>query len=430
MIAVLRSSWALLLGMFLLMVGNGLQGSLLGVRGAIEEFDPGLLSYVISAYFVGFLGGSKLAPELIRRVGHVRVFAAMASLISAAFILYPAIPDLVAWGILRLVVGFGFSCVYVVAESWLNDASSNENRGKALSLYVIVQMMGIVSAQGLLNFGDPAEYGLFVLISVLVSLSFAPILLSVSPAPVYETSDRMTLKELYTTSPLGFFGSFMIGAVFSALFGMASVYGTERGLTLGEIASFVSAIYLGGMILQWPIGWLSDRMDRRRLIIIVTAIAALASIAAISLESSLYALYAVMFVVGGTVNPLYALLIAHTNDYLDPEDMASASSGLVFIGGVGAIGGPIITGQLMDSLGGWAFFLYICACMGAVSAYGLFRTTRRAAPAVEETSTYAAYSPQAGVVAVEIAQEYAIEQMEADEDAAGDAKDDKERTNT
>ncbi|MEO0360809.1 MAG: MFS transporter, partial [Pseudomonadota bacterium] len=314
MIDVLRSSWALLLGMFLLMIGNGLQGSLLGVRGDIEGFDPALLSYVISAYFVGFLGGSKLAPELIRKVGHVRVFAAMGSMISAAFILYPAVPDLIAWGLMRLLVGFCFSCVYVVAESWLNDASSNENRGKALSLYLIVQMMGIVTAQGALNFGDPAGYELFVFISVLVSLSFAPILLSVSPAPVYETAKPMTLGRLFRTSPLGVVGSVLIGAVFSALFGMASVYGTERGFTVAEISAFIAAIYFGGMVLQWPIGWISDRMDRRRLIVIVTAVAAAGCAAGAFWGDEALVLYAIMFLIGGTVNPLYALLIAHTND--------------------------------------------------------------------------------------------------------------------
>lgn len=433
MIAVLRSSWALLLGMFLLMIGNGLQGSLLGVRGAIEGFDPGLLSYVISAYFVGFLGGSRLAPELIRRVGHVRVFAAMASLISAAFILYAALPDLIAWGLLRLVVGFCFSCVYVVAESWLNDASNNENRGKALSLYVIVQMMGIVTAQGVLNFGDPAGYGLFVVISVLVSISFAPILLSVSPAPVYETADRMTLRRLFEVSPLGFIGSAAIGAVFSALFGMASVYGTERGFTVSEIATFVSAIYIGGMILQWPIGWISDRMDRRRLIVIVTAVSAGSCLFAIAAEASAWALYAMAFMIGGTVNPLYALLIAHTNDFLEHKDMASASSGLVFVGGVGAVGGPVIVGQMMSAAGPWAFFVYIAILMGAVSIYGLYRMTQRAATPVDETGPYAAYTPQASPVAVDIAQEYVIDQMTTDDEAESDenqAASDAIKTNT
>ena len=418
MLAVLRSSWALLLGILLLMIGNGLQGTLLGVRGNIEGFDPALLSYVISAYFIGFLGGSKMAPGLIRRVGHVRVFAAMASMISAAFILYAAAPNLIAWAFLRLMVGFCFSCVYVVAESWLNDASDNEHRGQALSLYVIVQMLGIVTAQGILSLGDPAGYGLFVLISVLVSISFAPILLSVSPAPVYRATKGMTLRELFNVSPLGFVGSFAIGAAFSALFGMSSVYGTEVGFTLDQIAIFVASIYVGGMILQYPIGWMSDRMDRRLLIVGVTATACAACLGAIAVGDSFYIGLGMAFLIGGMVNPLYSLLIAHANDYLDHEDMAAAAAGLVFVGGVGAIGGPVIVGQMMSILGAWAFYLYVLITMGSVSLYGIWRMTRRAATPVDETASYAAVSPRSSYVVVDMAQEYAVEQIVAEEEMA------------
>lgn len=420
MITVLRSSWALLLGIMLLMIGNGLQGTLLGVRGDIEGFDPALLSYVISAYFVGFLGGSRMAPWLIRRVGHVRVFAAMASMISAAFILYAAVPDLIAWAILRLIVGFCFSCVYVVAESWLNDASDNEHRGQALSLYVIVQMLGIVTAQGILSLGDPAGYGLFVVISVLVSISFAPILLSVSPAPVYQATKGMTLKQLFHVSPLSFVGSFAIGAAFAALFGMSSVYGTEVGFSLDEIAIFVAAIYVGGMILQYPIGWLSDRMDRRLLIIGVTATACAACLGAIAAGDSFSVGLIMAFLIGGMINPLYSLLIAHANDYLEHEDMAAAAAGLVFVGGVGAIGGPVIVGQMMSILGPWAFFLYVLITMGAVSLYGAWRMTRRAATPVDETAPYAAVTPRSSYVAMDMAQEYAVDQITADDEMAPD----------
>ena len=415
MISVVQNSWALLLGMMLLMIGNGLQGTLLGVRGDIEGFDPGVLSYVIAAYFVGFLGGSRMAPVLIKRVGHVRVFAAMASLISAAFILYAAIPDLIAWGLLRLLVGFCFSCVYVVAESWLNDASDNETRGQSLSVYVIVQMVGIVVAQALLNVGDPAGYILFVLISVLVSVSFAPILLSVSPAPLYQTTKPMTLRELFHVSPLGFIGSAAIGASFAALFGMSSVYGTEKGYSLAEISMFISSIYVGGMLLQYPIGWLSDRMDRRILIVAVTATAAGACVPAMLFGGSFYIGLSMAFLIGGTINPLYALLIAHANDYLEHEDMAAASSGLVFVGGLGAIGGPVIVGQLMDAFGPEGFYLYLMALMGGVAFYGLWRMTRRAATPVDETGPYAPVLPSASPVSVDIYQEYAIEQTSSEE---------------
>src|SRR6056297_1412748 len=197
MFKVLGSVWALLLGMTLIMIGNGMQATLMGVRGALEGFGTLQLSVITSAYFLGFLIGSRLTPKMIRRVGHVRVFAALGSLISAVLILYAAAPDPWVWTAMRVLIGFCFSGVYVTAESWLNNSASNENRGKALSIYMIVQMAGVVAAQGLMNLADPAGWLLFVIPSVLVSLAFAPILLSVSPAPIFESTKPMTLRQLF-----------------------------------------------------------------------------------------------------------------------------------------------------------------------------------------------------------------------------------------
>ena len=415
MLQVLNKSWALLLGMMLLMVGNGLQGTLLGIRGALEGFSTFEMSIVMSAYFVGFLGGSRMAPEMIRRVGHVRVFAALGSFISAILILFPVFADPIIWAVLRIGIGFCFSAVYVTAESWLNNAATNENRGKSLSLYMIVQMVGIVAAQGLLVLGDPSGFVLFVIPSVLVSISFAPILLSVSPTPAFGRIKPMTLRRLYESSPLGCVGMFLLGGVFATQFGMAAVYGTELGLTVAEISMFVSSIYVGALVLQYPIGWLSDHMDRRVLIMIVSGIGGLFGIAAIFFQDQFVLLLVVAFVVGGMSNPLYSLLIAYTNDYLETEDMASASSGLVFINGVGAIGGPLITGYFMGVFGPPGFWVLIAGLMVAVALYAAYRMTQRAAIAVEDTGAYAAVSPSASPVLVDAAQEWAIEVAEDEE---------------
>jgi MFS family permease len=189
MLKVFSASWALLLGIMLLMVGNGLQGTLLGIRGGIEGFTTLQMSVVMSAYFVGFLFGSIVTPVLIRQVGHVRVFAALGSLISAVLVLYAALPDWIVWAFLRVLIGFSFCGVYITAESWLNNTATNETRGQTLSLYMIMQMVGIITAQGLVNVADPAGFILFVIPSVLVSLAFTPILLSVSPAPTFGTTN-------------------------------------------------------------------------------------------------------------------------------------------------------------------------------------------------------------------------------------------------
>jgi MFS family permease len=390
----------------------------LGLRGGIEAFESTTMGFVMAGYFAGFLGGAQSAPWLLRRVGHVRVFAALASLISAAFIIFAAVVDPIAWTIMRVVVGFCYSGVYVVAESWLNESSTNETRGRTLSAYLIMQMLGIIVAQSLINVADPGGYDLFIIMSVAVSISFAPILLSASPAPVFSTTRRMSLRQLFKASPLGCVGIFFLGAVFGAQFGMAPVYATVIGLTPAEISIFVGTFYVGGLVLQYPIGWLSDRMDRRALIAIITALGAAGSLVALIFGDSFIALVVTALLVGGTSNPLYSLLIAHTNDFLDHEDMASASGGLIVLNGAGAVGTPILVGFLMQGLGPAAFLVFIAGFMAAIAAYAIYRMTVRPAPAVEETSPITSYSMVSGTQATaEIAQEIATEQALAEKNA-------------
>ncbi|WP_299962661.1 MFS transporter [uncultured Roseobacter sp.] len=407
MLQVLTSAWALLFGMCLLMVGNGMQGTLLGIRGEIEGFSTLEMSIVMSAYFLGFLGGSRMAPGLIRRVGHVRVFAALASMISAVMILYPTVTEVWLWTLGRVLIGFCFSAVYVTAESWLNNAATNENRGQALSLYMIVQTAGIVVSQALMLTADPSGYVLFVIPSILVSLAITPILLSISPTPAFETTKPMSLRTLVGFSPLGCVGMFLLGGVFSAQFGMASVYGSKAGLSVGQISTFVAMFFLGSVLLQYPIGWISDRADRRFLILVVAAIGVLGSITGMLLGADYRLLLVSAFVVGGMSNPLYSLLIAHTNDFLEHEDMAAASGGLIFINGLGAISGPIITGYMMDWVGPPGFYLFTGILFAALVFYAAYRAT--VGRSVEETGAYVAVAPNYTSVALEYAQEYAIE---------------------
>ena len=410
MLQVISSAWALLLGMGLLMVGNGMQSTLLGVRGQIENFGTFEMSVVISAYFIGFLGGSRMAPNLIRRVGHVRVFAALASLISAVMILYPTLVNPWVWVFGRILIGFCFSAVFVTAESWLNDAASNENRGQALSIYMIVQTAGIVLAQGLMVTADPSGYVLFVIPSILVSIAITPILLSISPTPAFETTKAMSLRELMGFSPLGCVGMFLLGSVFSAQFGMASVYGSEAGLSVGEISTFVATIFIGGMITQYPIGWLSDRMDRRALIALTAAVGAVGASIGVMSNGDFTLILVAAFLMGSTSNPLYSLLLAYTNDFLDHEDMAAGSGGMIFLNGLGAVSGPLITGWMMGVFGPSGFYMLIGVLFAMLAIYAVYRATQRAAIPVDETGSFVAMSQSAMTpVAMEIAQEYAIE---------------------
>ncbi|MFI0394824.1 MFS transporter [Paracoccus jiaweipingae] len=407
MTTVLRTTWPLLLGILLLMVGNGMQGTLLGIRGGIEGIATTQMSVVMSAYFGGFLLGSRLVPGMIQKVGHVRVFAALGSLISAVLIIYAAAPNWVAWSVLRLLIGFCFSGVYITAESWLNASATNETRGQALSAYMIVQMIGIVTAQVLMNVGDPAGYLLFVIPSVLVSLAFTPILLSAQPAPAFETIKRMSFADLYQASPLGCVGIFLMGGVFSALFGMGAVWGAAVGLSVREISAFVAAIYLGGLIFQFPLGWLSDRVDRRQLVTLLSGLGALVVLAYLLLGGGIWGLLLAAALVGGVANPLYSLLLAYTNDFLDQSDMAAASAGLLFINGLGSLAGPLVVGWLMAQVGNAGYWVFVGVLMALLAIYSLWRMTQRAARPVDETGAFAVISPTATTLAVEAVLEYA-----------------------
>ena len=403
MISVLSGVWALLLGIMLVMLGNGMHFTLIGLRGAVEGFSAAELAVVTSGYFIGFLSGARVTPLMIRRVGHVRVFAALGSFMSAALIALPLVADPWAWTVLRVLIGFCMSGIYVTAESWLNHAANNETRGKILSAYMLAQTVGIIGAQGLLTLGDAGTSALFIGASILVSISFAPILLSVTPVPAVEVARPMPLRDLFRRSPLGTVGIFLLGSVYATQSGMGAVFGTQIGLNATQIALFVAMLFAGALVLQYPIGWLSDKIDRRKVIFGAGAIGAIACAFALLIGDQLWLLIAAAFLAGGVTTPLYALLLAYTNDPLSPDEMPAASGGLVFTFGLGAIVGPLATGALMQRLGPQGFWLILSASFVAIALYALYRMTQRAAVPSEDTESYLNVLPTSSVVAVEAA---------------------------
>ena len=417
MIQVLAGVWALLLGIVLIMLGNGMQFTLIGLRGDIEGFSATELAVVTSGYFVGFLSGARLTPRLIKRVGHVRVFAALGSFMSAGLIAFTLLPDPWIWTPLRVLVGFCMSGVYVTAESWLNDASTKETRGKVLAAYMIAQTLGIIGAQGLLTLGDAAAATLFIGASILVSISFGPILLSATPVPATEAARPMSLRALFAGSPLGTVGIFLLGSVYATQSGMGAVFGAEIGMTADSVALFVAMLFGGALVLQYPIGWLSDRMDRRVLIFGAASLGA--GFCALGWLSGdrLWPLMASAFIAGGVTTPLYALFLAYTNDFLPAEDMPAASGGLVFTFGLGAIIGPLAAGGAMQGLGPFGFWVALGGAFAAIALYALWRMTRRSSVPVEQTESYLGVIPTASPVAVEAAGVWAAEQGEAQRDA-------------
>jgi MFS family permease len=420
MIQVLTSVWALLIGVVLIMLGNGMHFTLIGLRGGIEGFSSAELAIVTSGYFAGFLAGARITPRMIKRVGHVRVFAALGSFTSAGLIALPLIAEPWAWTLLRVLLGFCMSGIYVTAESWLNDSSTNETRGKVLSAYMIAQTLGIIGAQGLLTFGDAANSALFIVASILVSISFAPILLSATSVPMTEAARPMGLKELFSGSPLSTVGIFLLGCVYAIQTGMAAVFGTQIDMTAGQIATFVAMLFAGALLFQYPIGWLSDRMDRRKLIFGASMVAMAACILGWVSGDNLVFMLCAAFVAGGMTTPLYALFLAYTNDFLPLEDMPAASGGLVLTFGVGAILGPLLAGWSMEHLGPRTFWLVLAMTFAVISVYALYRMTRREALPVEETESYVSVLPTASPMAVETAGVWAAEQAEAEAEVAAE----------
>lgn len=421
MITVLSGVWALLLGIVLVMLGNGMHFTLIGLRGDVEGFSASELAVVTSGYFVGFLSGARITPQLIRRVGHVRVFAALGSFMSAGLIALPLITEPWAWTLLRVLIGFCMSGVYVTAESWLNHAATNETRGKILSAYMLAQTIGIIGAQGLLTLGDAATSALFIGASILVSVSFAPILLSVSPVPVVEVARPMALRELFRGSPLGTVGIFLLGSVYATQSGMGAVFGTQIGLSASQISLFVAMLFAGALVLQYPIGWLSDQIDRRKVIFGAAALGAVACGFGWLVSGDIWFVMAAAFLAGGVTTPLYALFLAYTNDALSADEMPAASGGLVFTFGLGAIAGPLVTGWAMQWLGPNGFWLFLGATFVVISAYALYRMTQRAATPSDETERYLNVLPSSSAVAVEAAGAWAAEHSENDPADAGES---------
>ena len=416
MIAAIAATWALLLGMALLMIGNGLQASLVGLRATLEGFSTTTTTgLVMSGYYIGFMLGSILTPPALRRVGHVRVFAALAALASTAALVHAVWVEPVSWILMRILTGLCYAGLYVVAESWLNDRATNETRGQLLSVYVVISLGGMGAGQLLLNVASVGGFELFILASVLVSVAVVPILLSAGPTPTFTASSRLGLMRLYRISPLGVIGTMGTGLANGVLIGMGAVYGNRAGLSAAEISLFMGAMFLGGVVLQWPIGRLSDRFDRRRIITLVTFLAALAALAASAMpglsEAGLLVLIALL---GGLSLPLYSLCIAHANDHLEPSQMIAASAALVLVMGIGASLGPLTAGALMSVVGPNGYFWCLAVVHGAIGVFALYRMTMRPAVPLDDQTPVMPITSQASPVAATVAHRALRDAMDAD----------------
>lgn len=377
--------WALFVGVALLLTGNGLQGSLLGVVAEDSGFPNAITGLIMTAYFAGFLVGSISAQSFICAVGHVRTFAALASLGSIAILIHGLFIEPITWIAMRFLTGFSFAGLYVVAESWLNRDSDSQSRGTLLAIYMIVVHAGLAFGQVLLSSAPTTGLELYVFSSIVLSGALIPILLSSAPQPHVEPDvERLILRKLLKASPLGVNGCFVAGIANGIVLGMAAVYGRRLGLETDVIAAFVAAIMVGGAVFQWPIGKLSDQMDRRIVIAGVSALMVVCSLLLNFASDSVPFLVLSGFLLGGMVLTLYPLCLAYTNDWLDPGDMVAGSSSLVMIYGAGAVLGPIGTGLLMTLMGTAGFSAYLIILGIILTAYTAYRITRREACEAQE----------------------------------------------
>jgi len=388
---LLKNSWALFAGYFVLMVAHGFQGNLLGVRSVIEEFNFIATGAMMSGYFVGYFSGANTIPNLVGKVGHIRVFAAFASLASLSILIHAIFVNPVVWTLARFLTGFSLVAIFIVMESWLNDRANNRTRGQLLSIYLFISLIGLALGTLLLNFSSPEKYEPFILISLLLSSALIPILLTKRKAPKFKKLGFINIKGLYKTSPLATVSMLCTGVIHSALFTLSAVYAASMNFTLFEISLLIFLITVSGGIFQFPVGYYSDKSDRRVVIIFCTFLAALfcfLSILAsgttlenmylatsIGFDKIMFFIYVALY--AGMAIPLFTLNLAYVNDYIPKEKIVAAGGGMQIIFGLGAMIGPFLCSLLMNKFGTNGFFIHLLSFHLIIGVFGLFRITRR-----------------------------------------------------
>jgi len=369
MVATIITISALLLAIFGINMGVGLQSTLLGVRAGIEAFALPMIGAIMALYFVGYIGGSLYSSRLVNRIGHIRTFAALGSVASASALLHAVFIEPWTWMVLRAITGFCLAGLVMVAESWLNHAASNTNRGGVLATYMVVSLGAMAIGQFLLNLAPPGGANLFILVSVLISIFLVPVMVTRSNPPPIVPTPPMSLKRLFGISPTGIVGCLSTGLINGAFWGMGAVFAQMYGMQDREISVFMAVVILGGIITQWPLGKLSDRLDRRVVIIGIAFATVLTSFGLAypgSVENVPILLLGLLF--GMATFPLYAVSIAHVNDQLPSNEFVSASSTLLLTYGIGAAFGPFLSSTAMSALGPGGLFYDMAAAVSEEQA--------------------------------------------------------------
>ena len=398
MYKIIKNSWALFTGFAVIMISHGFQGNLLGIRAVLENFNFIATGTMMSGYFIGYFIGANIIPNLVSKVGHIRVFAAFASMASLSSLVHVVFVDPAVWTLARFLTGFSMIGILIIVESWLNDRATNRTRGKVLSIYMIITFIGIGLGTLLLNFNSPTNYEPFILVSLLLSIALVPILLTKRKPPTFKKISRIKIKELYKISPLGTFSMFCVGFIHPAIFTMGAVYGALMNFSVLEISLYLFLITLAGALFQWPIGYLSDLFDRRIILIITALVGSILSILCFfsvtvspdfinlsdnwksiiqHISNHRFVFYIFISLYAGMSLPLFSLNLAYVNDFLPKEKFVSAGAGMQIIFGLSAMISPFVCSFFMRELGPNGIFIFLFIFQTLIGIFGIYRMTRR-----------------------------------------------------
>ncbi len=378
----LASVAALLSSYGLLLLANGLFGTLIGLRTQIESFSTAVAGVVVAAYFLGLLAGGVQAVRVVAAVGHIRSFAAFASIMSVSALGIILVIDDLAWAALRFVGGFCMAGMIVATESWLNERCTNQTRGQVMAFYMITNYLAAGCGQFILPLGDPAGFELFCVASIIYSLALVPVLLTRASAPRPSPPDRASLPELWKLSPLSLMGATTAGIANTNFQGLAPVFAHGQGFTVPQTSTFMAAGIAAGLLLQWPMGRLSDRIDRRTVLAGVALGTAAASFGVWLITGAdggnFIGTIVLVVVYGGLSSTVYSLCAAHANDFAPADKFAQTAGGLLIAYGLGASAGPVLTSALMEMFGASTLFVVNTGALGLLGMFGVYRIIRRA----------------------------------------------------
>ena len=384
MIAQIMPVAAILLSAFLMLMGLGVGVVIIPLRAVAEGWSSTTLAWIGTSYAVAFTAGSVFIPRLVRRVGHVRVFGVIQAMLCASFLLHLLFVNPVSWAAFRMLAGVVTAGSYMIMESWINERVSNENRGAVLSAYMIVSMAGVAAGQYLAPLADPASYEMFVVAGLFFCAALVPIALTTAQSPQPLTEVTIDPKGLFLRSPAAAVGSFMSGVIFANWVYFGPVFGQASGFSTFAVATMLASAMFGGMIFQFPLGKLSDMIDRRLVMALAGLIGAgVSALIVLASPAPQWLVFTGTFVLGSVLFPVYSLAVAHANDHAAPEEFVKVSGGLLLIYGVGNMIGPQLGGRLMDATGPSGLFMALAASFAAYGGYAFWRTRRRQARPAE-----------------------------------------------